>query len=464
MRNFVARRALRSWLGWLLCLAPLLTWAGPPVKLVVDQPHSEIWSGLSNTIRLRLLDANNQPAAAPRDWRVQLHYAAPDGSVRNDMLLLPTGTQSADFHFTPDLAGVWEISATHPELRDAMVMLSARERSERHSPTPSGGASGTRGSGGVGGPGFDLGEILPPSPTPVPAPVTTSERPRVELRAAPRRKLLADGKDEATIYSLLSGAQSGAPQDITVRLLNDDGNLSPSEVVIPQGQFSGATRLTSEHVGTVTVEFLGSAPAVQMLGDPRLHVAFGAPITGLELTASPPRINFFEHAELVVRLLNPQGTPVAADELREVFITLEGGGGQLERGNLSFAVGDAEQRLRFSPTRGGVVALAAASPDLLTVRTAITVEWPLAALLASAVGGLLGGLLAFWLEKGQWWRIAMGLVTGFMLYWAAVFAGLEWVSPALALNPLSAVAISIIGGWLGAKVFAPLLKRLGVPG
>ncbi len=263
---------------------------------------------------------------------------------------------------------------------------------------------------------------------------------------------------------MLSGVQAGAPQDITVRLLNDDGTLTPSEVVIPKGAFSGSARLTSDHVGKVTVELLGAAPGVHMLGPPRLEVAFGAPVTGLALSASPPRINFFETAEVVVRLLNPEGRPVATDEPREVFVTLEAGGGQLEQSSLSFAGGVVEQRLRFSPTRGGVATLAAASPELLTVRTDITVEWPLAALLASAVGGLLGGLLAYWLEKGQWWRIVMGLVTGFMLYWAAVFAGLEWVSPAVALNPLSAVAISIIGGWLGAKVFAPLLKRLGVPG
>jgi hypothetical protein len=81
----------------------------------------------------------------------------------------------------------------------------------------------------------------------------------------------------------------------------------------------------------------------------------------------------------------------------------------------------------------------------------------------SALGGLAGGLIAFWVgQKSKWWRIAIGLITGFVLYWAFIFGVLDFLPNAIVLNPLSAFVLSTLGGWLGTEVFTRILSRFGL--
>jgi len=76
---------------------------------------------------------------------------------------------------------------------------------------------------------------------------------------------------------------------------------------------------------------------------------------------------------------------------------------------------------------------------------------------------LVGGLLAFLRRRGtRWPRIAVGGVTGFLLYWAFMFGLVRVLPPSFVLNPLSNFALSTIGGWLGTEVFALLLRWLGL--
>ena len=79
------------------------------------------------------------------------------------------------------------------------------------------------------------------------------------------------------------------------------------------------------------------------------------------------------------------------------------------------------------------------------------------------MGGLVGGLLAFLRHRGSRWpRIAVGGVTGFLLYWAFMFGLTRVIPRGFVLNPLSNFALSTIGGWLGTEVFTLLLKWLGL--
>ena len=83
----------------------------------------------------------------------------------------------------------------------------------------------------------------------------------------------------------------------------------------------------------------------------------------------------------------------------------------------------------------------------------------------SGFGGLAGGLLAAWVRKKELLshRLITGLITGFVFYWAALFlTGFVALPRVLVLNQLSAVALSVIGGWLGTEVFTLVLKKLGL--
>ncbi|MGH7599787.1 MAG: hypothetical protein ACREOI_25820, partial [bacterium] len=107
--------------------------------------------------------------------------------------------------------------------------------------------------------------------------------------------------------------------------------------------------------------------------------------------------------------------------------------------------------------------VSASTPNLPITTFPLTVTLPLLTLALTAVGGLAGGLIAFWTGKdAKWWRIAIGLITGFVLYWAFVFGVLTVLPRTVVLNPLSAFVLSTLGGWLGTEVFAQILKRFGL--
>jgi hypothetical protein len=109
------------------------------------------------------------------------------------------------------------------------------------------------------------------------------------------------------------------------------------------------------------------------------------------------------------------------------------------------------------------VEVSAATPDLQPAIVALQVSPPLMPLALSALGGLAGGLIAYWVgQNSKWWRIVIGLLAGFVFYWAFIFGVLNFISRAIVLNPLSAFALSTLGGWLGTEVFAQILKRFGI--
>src|SRR5206468_499775 len=120
---------------------------------------------------------------------------------------------------------------------------------------------------------------------------------------------------------------------------------------------------------------------------------------------------------------------------------------------------------KFTPTWPGVVTLVATSPNLPPQSADITVTVPALLLGLCLGGGVIGGLLAYWTQtppSGH--RIWIGLITGFALYWALAFGVVhsESISHALVINPISAVALPLLGGWGGTKVITVVLKALGL--
>jgi hypothetical protein len=185
------------------------------------------------------------------------------------------------------------------------------------------------------------------------------------------------------------------------------------------------------------------------------------PITHATLEASPPAISLVDQADLVVTLRDENDRPVASDAIRHVIFAIQAGRGELKQMELDIGEGQFEARTSFQPEWLGRAEISAATPNLLTVSIPLQVSMPLGLVLSSLAGGLVGGYLSYLKRKRSGRRqIGIGVVTGFIFYWACLFVGLAAIGHAAVVNPLSAFALSTFGGWMQAEVLTLWKSRL----
>ncbi len=433
--------SVRNWLApFLLATVPVWS-ASAPVKLQVIAEQDVLRAGEQLTVEVRLLSAANQPAAAPRPFHVLLQARLPSGKVENLRAVdFAPGEFSKKFALALPGSGLVYLWAKQAELLPggAFIRVKAPPPRAASRPTP------------------PHGSISAMADT-----VMTLAPLELALRYSPDRAFLADGNDSVTVQAFLVGDADAAPRDIRLNVFDSSGTLHPAPLTIPRGEASGHAVLTSTHPGTVTVEYLGSAPPAQMEGDKKLQIRFRPAITRLDLRASPPGISLLDTSDLVVTLTDSQGRPLATDSPRAVNLMIDAGRGVIESQQLQIPAGGFQARSRFLPGMSGQVTVSASTPNLLTAEVPLQVSLPLTLLLLSALGGTAGGYLSYVKRKRSGLRqVWIGLITGFVFYWACIFLGLASVSRGVALNPLSALVISIAGGWLQTSVLGMLTSRL----
>jgi hypothetical protein len=439
-------------MGRLLCLIAVVTGiksvAAPmPVKLgIVTQKHT-IRSGESLQVQVELLSGNNQPAAAPRPLTISLQARLAAGSVDQlQTVQIPQNQSSAQVTITPPETGLVYLWAKNPQLLPGGVYIRVR------------GAKQTKNE-----------QIPPPQtlPSARPSPPRTQQQQQqqpapagsplqIALRYSPDRPILADGKDAASIEAFLL-TDDAAANDIHLNVFDSSGSMQPMPLTIPKGQSSGRSTVTYGQPGAVTVEFFSSSPRAECEGDKKLSIKFVPPVTRLVLTSSPPGITLLDTAELFATLTDEQERPTATDTTREVVFGIESGRGQLGGTMVQIVAGQSQAHTTFQPERSGALTVSAATANLLTATAPIDVSVPFALLLCSALGGLVGGVISYWKNrKRSPARVAVGMVTGFIFYWACLFLGLASAGRGVMLNPLSAFALSTLGGWLQTEVFSAL--------
>jgi hypothetical protein len=432
-----------------------------PVKLAIKTDLPSYALGAKATVEVFLHDVNNNPLKAAKEYiiEIELRVSLSNQLKKKMQDTIKVGETAAKFTLPLEEIGIFNIRASHlaksPELLPGDTVIRVRPV-VRSLPRPRPGAWL---------PGFDwhfAGAGLlafPPAFKQIPSPETS-----LLLKSSPQRTLLADGKDMATIHLFYYSPEGIAPADIRVRLFNSGGKLEPQPVIIPQGDDYGQATLTSDKIGTITVEYLGSLPInLPPQAERKIDIIFGPPITQIDLNISPPAISLVDQSDLIVRLLDEKGTPIATDSPRQIALAIDKGRGEIEKEEFEIPAGRSESRTSFFPTWIGKVEISAATPDLRPASATLEVSPPLLPLSLSALGGLAGGVIAFWTrQNSKWWRILIGLIAGFVLYWAFIFGVLNFVSRAIVLNPLSAFALSALGGWLGTEVFVQILKRFGL--
>jgi hypothetical protein len=412
--------------------------ASKALKLGIESARQCFQLGDTAEIKIALHDANDQAVVAPQDLTITVKARMDTGLVEQKEITIKAGTSAQTLRLPVNKTGMMYVWAKHKELLDGGIDVLVKP------PKPQ----------------LPQGVLrVPPKAMPTPQP-----KPLLTLRYSPQRRFLADGKDRATIQAFLLNADEIMAEDIRVRLFNSAGKMEPQLLEILKGQDVGTTTLAANEVGIVTVEYVSATPPTELQGEKKLQIPFAPPITRLEFKASPPIITLVDKTELVLRLLDENAKPFPTDESRLISLTLEVGRGEIEKREITITPNMFEGRTTFSPTWRGQVDISASTPNLPTIHIEkLTVSLPTLLLILSALGGLIGGVIAFWVSKGsKWWRILIGLIAGFVLYWAFIFGVLTVLPRAAVLNPLSAFILSTLGGWLGTEVFTQILKRFGL--
>jgi hypothetical protein len=477
-----------------------------PVKLQVDLSTKSVSVGERANMNVHLVDGDNRPVPAPKDFKVEIIVRLPSNATETlASAILKAGQSSMQVELPPAKTEGWlYIWAKQPELRLGGTFMRVKPptrsqpggarppraatpplaESPRAQRLPEPGTQTTRRVLVRAIPVAKLGQMkaeipkpaasvaaavevpLPPPPNPAssapPAKAASASSYLLALRFSPQRAFLANGKDPVTVHAFVMPKGDAPLPGFRVHLFDGTGTMEPVPLVIPPGGEEGTATLRSDHEGQVKVEYLGATPAVDLDGDKVMTISFEPPIVGFELQPSPPRISLVDTCDLVLRLIDDQGRPIATKARRTVSLALAAGRGEFSAREVSIEPDSSSARATFTPVWWGPVTVTASTPNLVNVNASLEVVPPLALLGFSLAGGLLGGYV-FMLKRRQskLWRVPLGALTGVILLWACLFLGISVLPRAAILNPMSVFVISVVGGWLGTGVFEPILKLLG---
>jgi hypothetical protein len=449
--------------------------SGKPVKLVVRTSQSAVVAGTKVEIEVTIQNTNNQAVRVQKDFQLELEIRQPSGKTEKMNATINTGEAAIKFHTQLKEPGLVEVRARHPELLEGSTFInvnaSARSRPSGSKPASSSQleTSFALSLFALTNSGSGFGQFMPRShlaslviPQIEPAHLIgrkSLSKPLLTLCCRGQRRFLADGKDEAKIQLFLDEM---ALADLNIRLATNGGKLSSEVVTIPRGQLTGEARLTNDYSGTVTVNIQGSAPRVELKGDKELMLSFAPPISKLGLKTSPPKIYQGDRSDLIIYLQDDQARPVETDEPRKISLAIDSGRGEIEPKVFVIQPGYSEGRARFTPAESGKVVVSASTPSLGVERSELEVTRATVLLVWSAIGGLVGGLLAFWSRCMNWWRLPTGALTSQVFYWGFISGVLPSLPRVAVVNSWGAFALSVIGGWLGTEVFSLILRRFGL--
>jgi len=485
----VSRNCLFTLLGLVLaCQIMSATAASGPVKLSLVAKTHTAGDGATAEVVVSLQDAESKTAMAPRDLTVQIEARGSSGVLRSP-LTIKAGASSGNCSFPLQEGGIIEFCASHPELRPdtTFVRLKAFTLSSSqplpgftpHSPSATRVTHLQKELAKVEQTTRDIGDTAQSIKDTVHQlgslfrSIKPGNQQPALLAGSEDRRYLADNQDAATIQIFLGQPVSKRTE---VQLVSTGGKLDPPNITIEASEDTGQTRLTSDKAGVIEVTFAKALPKIKLPPTNTLSFNFMPPIVRLNVRGSPPQITLLDTAELVVQLQDARGKAVATDEPRAISAAIVSGSAEIHSEKHVIPAGEFETRIPFRPTRCGVVGVQAFADNLAAELGEVRVTLPTMLLSVSALGGGLGGLLAAFqaglpaavrngplqrrVKHLPWWRMSVGLVTGFVLYWAFIFLSLSALPQAVILNPFSALVSSLLGGWLGLSVFTLVLKRL----
>jgi hypothetical protein len=423
----------------LLCAAPAALpsqAANVPARLLVQVTRPTITVGGSVDAVVQLRDANNDPANARKTYWIYIEVRDHDRQIEDPQsVAIQAGSNALHVSIAMSHVGVFMIKASNGELRDGAIFVNVRAK-------PRLAMDRGRAIEGV--------RLLDVAFQPVPG------RAELAVRSSDEgSSLSANGKDAAIIQAFLLG--DPVAFDIKLLFSCPGYDLSPNPLIIKSGDGQGEARLTANAAGTAAIELITVDPQARVLKpDFRKPIQFYRPIGGVLVQPARTPISLVDPAEDVsIQLKGLDGQPMTPDQQLAVTLGVVGGG-EVNKSSVTLAPDRAVETVQFTPKGRGTATITAITSGAQGSGS-IEVVVPWAALVATVVGGFLGGLGSLLLGKrfGGWrpalLRGLLGVLAALVFYWG-IETGLLHIPAAVFGTTLFAFLGSLLAGYLGTKV------------
>ncbi|ELR70158.1 hypothetical protein C900_03843 [Fulvivirga imtechensis AK7] len=407
-----------------------------PTKIVLqlNMKKRVYQQGDTVPVSIGLYNDNNEYAGAPKALEIQLFNSRKKGDPL-ETVHFDRGQSLRETTIVLQEEGVLELLAVHPELYSGSLFIKVMPRYGMFVPKPR---------------SFRvwLANYQPDN--------------NVYIEAySQSRSFKANGKDSAEVSFFLFDREGWYPEGVRLNIIPSYGRVYPPQLVV-KGDEPGIVKLVSKDQEDVTLQVVAN-PDIEVVND--VKVKFVPPVTYIQCVSSPPSINFLEKSKILVRLLDEDSAALTVKTPWEVSLEISQGGGEISPQLITIQPNKFEDKAEFAPKSFiGTAKVRAVSSNLYANNNTITVTWPVLIIIASIVGGLVGGFISYFHEgdKAKKWKIFTGFFTGMVLYWAIIVFGIVDFAPDILLNVFSVFIISLIGGYLGVGSINFVLKKFGL--
>lgn len=310
--------------------------------------------------------------------------------------------------------------------------------------------------------------VTPPAPAAAPGCTSATSRNRGAIILAINEGgesggAFRAGLESATIQAFFVADDGGsAPSNILVWLSPDHGELDHQPLVIAKCSISGEAHLSSKYPVKATVEYKVVPESFRVETAAMLQALFVRPIVGIGIL--PPgtqTLSLIDREPIVAQFFDADGNSVPTDVKRTVKFVSDSSVVSAKDQSIELRPGDPSADTVLLPSRIGRGSIFVTAERLKTATHQVkVVGWMLIAV--CLIAGAVGGLISFLTVHGSLYsRLIVGITAGIVLTWAYVFGILPKVDTVVAHNYISVFVVSILGGYLGIKVFDFVLKQLG---
>jgi hypothetical protein len=441
----------------------------PPARLAVSLSAKTAAVGATVEVTIGLRDAYNSPTPAVREYEITVGVFSrkEDPPLVTKKVQLTKGRDSVETSVRMPRAGILIVKASHPALREASAFISVGPKSVARSSPWRAPARVVR-VANVNGWRPRQAAWLQDDPPAAPA-----GEPTLSVHYAHEgTPLSANGKDVDSIDAFLS---EPITRPLTLRFWSSSGILQPNPIHIPAGEIYAGSGLTTTHPGVtkIRLEAIQPSRSVALTEGGAAAARFTVPILQVLLTPSPSQVPLGSATDVQVRLLGIDGSPVAPDEEKEVWIAVDRAS-TLTPNPVRLAAGKVTATARLTPLTTGPFLLSATTHGSATREPArLDVVWPVLTLAAIGIGGLLGGILragqtclskeAARVKKALV-EIVGGPIVAFAVFAACLLGFFPRIGLAVAASPIGAPFIAIVGAYAGAALVGRIARAaFGVP-